>query len=414
MSATSPALPTRSLLRARVRRPAIGGLALPLRALVVSRVIVLAAGVAGTLAVPRVDGWQTFDPGRISTSLGSVGNVLAASAVRWDSIHYLAIAQHGYSSAKDARFMPLYPIVIRAVSYLVGSAVLAGIVISVAAFVAAMILLHRLTELELGGAAAGSTILLLAFAPLSFFFSAVYTESLFLALSVGAFYAARRRRMGLAVTLGMLASLARVTGVLLAIPIGMLYLRQRGRLDRQVLAVLALPGALLTFLGFLAASGYGLLAPIHGQVAQNLHQFTGPVGALVGAVSAASGGARVLLSGAQPIYQSDVTGVLSAGAESIVLLGLLGLTVLTLIAAFRRLPIAYGVYAGLALMVCLWSPVADQPLQSFDRYTLTIFPLWMAGGAWISERRLTRVAVLLGGALLAFYTFQFARWSFVA
>ena len=83
-------------------------------------------------------------------------------------------------------------------------------------------------------------------------------------------------------------------------------------------------------------------------------------------------------------------------------------------ASHRRLPLAYGAYALAALVVCTWSPVTGQPLKSFDRYTLTIFPLWMAAGAWLSERRRARLLLLVSGALLAFWTLQFASWSWVA
>ena len=77
------------------------------------------------------------------------------------------------------------------------------------------------------------------------------------------------------------------------------------------------------------------------------------------------------------------------------LLAVLVIAVLALVVAFRRLPLAYGAYAGAALLVCIWSPVAGQPLKSLDRYTLTIFPLWMAAGAWMSERRPVRVTLLV-------------------
>ena len=65
--------------------------------------------------------------------------------------------------------------------------------------------------------------------------------------------------------------------------------------------------------------------------------------------------------------------------------------------------------------MCLWSPTTWQPLVSFDRYLLTIFPLWMVAGAWLSERERTRVLVTgVSAALLGFYTFQFATWVFIA
>ena len=69
--------------------------------------------------------------------------------------------------------------------------------------------------------------------------------------------------------------------------------------------------------------------------------------------------------------------------------------------AFRRLPFAYGTYALATLLVCIFSPVRGQPLKSFDRYTLAMFPLWMAAGAWVSERRRTRPIVLVSAVLLA-------------
>jgi hypothetical protein len=68
----------------------------------------------------------------------------------------------------------------------------------------------------------------------------------------------------------------------------------------------------------------------------------------------------------------------------------------------------------LGLLICISSPVAGQPLKSLDRYVLTIFPLWMAAGAWVAQRRLTRVAVTLSALLLAFYTYEFATWAWVA
>src|ERR1700761_7096449 len=153
-----------------------------------------AAGGAGALLVPRRLDWQAFDPTHLTSRLGALGNVLAAPAVRWDSIHYLAIAQRGYARPGDAVFFPLYPLLIRALGFVVGSDPLAGVLISAACLAVAMTLLHRLTELELGRPAADATVLLLAFAPMSFFFTAVYTESLFLALSLGCVYAARRER----------------------------------------------------------------------------------------------------------------------------------------------------------------------------------------------------------------------------
>jgi hypothetical protein len=256
-------------------------------------------------------------------------------------------------------------------------------------------------------------VLLVAFAPLSLFFSAVYTESLFLALSVGSIYAARRGRWRLACGLGGLAAATRVTGVGLAVPLLIMYVKERRSLDRGVLWLAAVPTGLASYLGFLALKGYGLLAPfLQESTSAYGRQMAGPVGTFVAAVRSAALGLRSLPS--QAPYTPSMGGPFTPGVEGIVLLVVLFIAVAALVSAFRRLPLAYGAYALAVLVVCIWSPAAGQPLKSFDRYTLTIFPLWMAAGAWVSERRLTRTVVLLSAGLLAFWTFHFATWAWVA
>src|SRR5207302_5745906 len=85
---------------------------------------------------------------------------------------------------------------------------------------AALALFGRRARLETGRASiARRSVWLLALFPASLFFSAVYTEALFLALSVGAFLAARRGRWWLAGLLGGLAAATRNVGVTLLVPL---------------------------------------------------------------------------------------------------------------------------------------------------------------------------------------------------
>src|SRR5207237_2063231 len=87
--------------------------------------------------------------------------------------------------------------------------------------------------------------------PTSFFFSVVYSESLFLALSVAAFYYARTHRWLLACLLAALATLTRSQGMILALPLLIEYLRERNfRLSKvgwNVTAFALIPAALLAF-----------------------------------------------------------------------------------------------------------------------------------------------------------------------
>ena len=382
------------------------------RAIIASRLLVLAAGVAGA-GETRRDMWHAFDLTQLSSSMGTVGNLLGAAAVRWDAIHYLDIARHGYTAANTV-FYPLYPLLMRIVSALTGSLPLAGGLVSLCAFVVALWLLARVTEDELGPRAARATVVLLAFAPLAFFFTAVYTESLFLALSLGCFHAARRDRWGLACGLGTLAALTRVTGVLLILPLAWMAWDARSARWRRLLALAVIPGALLGYSAFLGLHGLDPLGPIKGEAVFG-RVSAGPLGAVLLALRSAAGGLWLLTAGPESIYGPTIHGPLSIGAESIELFLILCGALWALRAAWRRLSRPLVAYAVAALAMCLWSPTLGQPLVSFDRYLLTIFPLWMVAGAWLSERESVRILVTaVSAALLGFYTFQFATWAFIA
>ncbi len=94
-------------------------------------------------------------------------------------------------------FFPLYPLLMRwGGAALGGHPLLAGLIVSLAAFAGALVLLYRLARLELGEDYAWRVVLLISTFPYALYFSAVYTESLFLLLSVGAFYAMRRGPAG--------------------------------------------------------------------------------------------------------------------------------------------------------------------------------------------------------------------------
>ncbi|MGH2856862.1 MAG: mannosyltransferase family protein [Solirubrobacteraceae bacterium] len=398
----------RALLRSR-------SVTLSLTAFAASRLLVLAAGAIGVLALNKHDGSSAA---AALHALGPVGNVLAGSVDRFDATYYLEIAAHGYgpASAHLLAFFPLYPLLIRLLTPLTASAVIAGAGISAASFLAALIVTHRLTERELGVRAADATVLLLSLAPLSLFFTAIYTESLFLALSVGAVAAARAGRWRLACGLGALATLTRPTGVLLIVALALIRVREapRGRRDPSLLAVLTLPGALVAYMVALAVRGYPPLTLLTVQRHWG-RVMIGPLGTLAAALWHAGRGLVRVIAGQIPIYHPELAGPFPPPVQSIVLLVAMALACAAAITCIRRLPAAYGAYAVLVVVVCISTAGDNQPLWSFDRFALTIFPLWMAAGAWLAQRRrLLAPTLVVSAALLAFYTLQFSSWSFVA
>lgn len=105
-----------------------------------------------------------------------------------------------------------------------GANLIAAYAVSLAAFLGALYLLSRLVALELGFGPRKVTLILLAAFPGSLYFSAPYSESLFLLTSVASFYAARRGHWVWAGVAAGLASGTRAIGVVLIVPLALLYL----------------------------------------------------------------------------------------------------------------------------------------------------------------------------------------------
>ena len=107
---------------------------------------------------------------------------------------------------------------------------LAGVLVSLLAAAGAFVLLERIAEERLGGDGARRAVLYLAFFPTALFLQAVYSESLFLFLCLGAFALAERGRFASAGVVVGLAVLTRPTGIALVPPLILLARRRSWQL----------------------------------------------------------------------------------------------------------------------------------------------------------------------------------------
>ena len=155
-------------------------------------------------------------------SLEAIGDLLLR---RWtepgDATRYLDIARNGYvaegENAINLVFYPLYPLLMRWLGAVFPLPV-AGMILSQGSYAAASVLLYELILLDGDSRAAWTGVLLLALYPFSMFVMGVFTEGLFLLLTVGCLYALRRRRFALGGCVGFLAALTRTQGMLLIFP----------------------------------------------------------------------------------------------------------------------------------------------------------------------------------------------------
>lgn len=405
------------------------------RAFWTSRVAIWAAGLLGLLWLGQAPGAETFDPTGLTRPFSGFADLLLAPAARWDAVWYLSIAEDGYGGSADhakAAFYPLYPLLSHVVGWLFGSALIGGLVVSLACFFAALVLLDKLATIELGRRDARSTILLVAFFPTAFFFSAIYAESLFLLLSVATLLAARQGRWAWVGVAGALAALTRNSGSILLLPVLLLFLygpradrepaeggswwKPRYPVTPQILWLALIPLGLVAYLVYIGVVLGDPFAPFAAQELWGRRLV--PLGGIWEGARAAWLGLRQLVHGAPtPVYFGEAGGdPFSAAGQNLMLFGFLVFAVVALVGALRRLPLAYGAYAAVALVTTLSYPVAAQPLMSLPRFVLVLFPLQMWLARWLGERgdRGTERAIAISAVLLGLMTAQFARWGFVA
>jgi hypothetical protein len=351
---------------------------------------------------------------------GAPGRWLNAWA-DWDGQWYVRIARMGYRARASAAFFPLYPMLLRLLSPLAAHGyIVVGVALSLACYVAAMVVLYRLVTIDYGDRVASWTVVFASLFPTSFFFQAVYTESIFLLTTVTCLYFARRERWLLAGLAGFLAVLTRNTGILVLLPMALLYLSARGRrvqrLDRRLACFALVPAGLALWMVYLLARLGDPLAFSHAQDYWHRH-LSAPWTTIDLGVRRGIAGIQALVHNGEgtPSISSHNTLLIPVTLpNALAFVSLVG-AVVVLVLAVRRLKLPYAAYAWASLIAPLFYPAARQPLFSLPRFLVVVFPVFL-GLALVTERlRVTRLAIAVAFLLgLLLLTSIFARFNFVA
>lgn len=317
---------------------------------------------------------------------------------RFDTNWYLKIAREGYADAASTVYFPLYPLLIRLASAVVGNAMLAALIVSNLALIGALALLYRLSAALVGAQSARRALAYWLLFPTAFFLSAAYTESLFLFFTLAAFDFARRDKWLFAALFGALAAWTRLQGVLLVVPLALLCFKfqvsrfeVRGSTSQvhvsRFMFLLLIPFATAAFLAF---TNLSLLSSYVGELRA---RFVWPWDNFSAAFELLMGG-RASFVDALNLLTTILCGAL-------------------VIVVWRALPRAYGLYALLMCLAPLFRMTTTQPLVSMDRYALAIFPAFIVLGARGQNAWINRAVVYLSFPLQLYLSAQFVLWGWV-
>ena len=318
---------------------------------------------------------------------------------RFDSGWYFLIARSGYYEHMRLAFFPLYPMSMGALGRLLGGRrvdfYLAGILISWAAFAGAMVLLYRLARLDLSEAGATRSLVFTALFPFAIFYGVVYTESLFLLLTLASVYCFRMRRWELGGLAGGLACLTRANGLLALPALAWLGWRnagsswtERGRVVGALALVIGGLGGYCLYSYSLTGSYLGWVYYIHKW---NYYPGGAPWGSLPGLARAIVTRPYDYLTGeAAAPYQ-----LLNGGAA------------LVLVVALPFIWARFGAGYGLWVLVNLWVPLSSGWFEGLGRYCSVIFPFFLWLGTFESpavKMTIVSLSAMLYMLCLALFT----------
>jgi hypothetical protein len=321
---------------------------------------------------------------------------------RFDALWFLRIASSGYQTGDgSAAFFPLYPLAIRAVSWVMGGhPFAASLLVSNAVIACGLCVVYALTASERSIATARRTVLLVALFPTSFFFFAPYSESLFLLLAATTYWAARSRRWAAAGAAGALAALTRNVGIVLASALVVEAFHQRS--EGRGSALPGLGAAVAVCLGVLAYLAYwwakvgDWLAPVDQQ-ANWQRTFSWPW--------------TTLVDGTRDAFR--YLGNANGGYWLIDWLIVVPVVGASVFAMLRYRP-SYSVYLWGGLLIPLSFVFADRPLMSMPRFVLPLFPAFWALAELTERWRIPEKAVAaVGAAGLALLVVLFVNWYYI-
>ncbi len=317
---------------------------------------------------------------------------------RFDVIHFLRIAQTGYTDADLSPFFPVFPLLSRSLGKLMGDHYLLSsfLISNLSCLLAIVAIYFWMLDEGYNRPHARRTILFLIWFPTSFILFVPYSESLFLLLAVLGIWSTRKRKWFLAGVISMLATLTRIGGVVISLVILLEWFIGRKGMSRRenVSAWLSSIMPLIAFAGLALWRSTQNLPSLRDVQAMYWNRFPAlPWKGIFQTI------ARLLQQVAQPIEFLDL----------IVVLGMLLAGFLIL----RRLPMSLSMYHWGLLLLSLSQIRIGQPLSGQARFAIVLFPAFVVLGQYAQGPFTTRGVAYAFLTLNLFLAGQFILWGWV-
>lgn len=327
----------------------------------------------------------------------------------FDGVHYIKIAYEGYQAAFSQAFFPLYPFLVKVFNFLPRNINLdPRYFVDPSFFYTALLLsnlfcflflvyFYKLLRIDYSKKTSFLTLILLLSFPTAFFLGSIYTESLFLFLTIASVYYYKKEKYILAGVLAALSSATRITGIFLLIVFVIDFFKNRKLIDfKKLVTILITPFGLIFYMLYLNKNFGDSLMFFHVQPGFGAFR---------------SGSEIVLLPQVVYRYIKIITTVdifslqfLNSFVELFFTLGVLSLIIIF----YKKMKPEYFWYS----LVILILPTLTGTFSSMPRYILAIFPIFSVLAKFAKNK--VKYVVFMFFALQIIFVCLFIRGYWIA
>ncbi len=320
----------------------------------------------------------------------SINSIFLYPWANFDGIHYLNIAWFGYTN--QARFFPLFPLILRVFNTLELNIVLATLI-----FFTAVYFFKKLVALDFSNQIAMRSVIYLLLFATSFFFVGIYSEGLFLLLVVLTFYFARKKMWFISILCAVLLMATRFVGVAIFPALIFEFVTNEKKLKKIVLFLLV-PSGLLAYsvFNFYKWHNFFYFIQAQGELGNNRS-----VNSIVLFPQTIFRYAKILSTISISSYGWTIA-FLELGT-------FLFASFFLYIAWKKKIRISYLIFAFINFAII----VSTGTFSAMPRYVLTVFPIFIAMA--LIENKVFRLAYITVSPVMFFILLMlFSRGYFVA